>query len=329
MGYGSQKAPRRLSLAPGIPAGLALGELGWHWETRGQVRLWVSPPRLVPQGSGKPPHHLPVPEPHPSTGWGGRNLGLALEVPAARWVEGPSTGPPNSWEQRERQEQASSQAASLPGTPKLPLPGGHSPSQAARGERRQPPTVPKRCSRGKRYRPTGPTPKGAGRAQCLGLGRNRRWGQRSPRPVAMGLYPLAATLPSCLTQYHPQCRTVGSGWGCPPTAVGQQIPEPALTSKIVQPHTAKAGGLPLGSPHPPPPRWARGGDGTSPLFPSPHSRTRSIILPRSPLEMQARTEVLTPSISAPRLTSLAAPSPCAGGLGGHVCADASSGKTRW
>lgn len=250
MGYGSQKAPRRLSLAPGIPAGLALGELGWHWETRGQVRLWVSPPRLVPQGSGKPPHHLPVPEPHPSTGWGGRNLGLALEVPAARWVEGPSTGPPNSWEQRERQEQASSQAASLPGTPKLPLPGGHSPSQAARGERRQPPTVPKRCSRGKRYRPTGPTPKGAGRAQCLGLGRSRRWGQRSPRPVAMGLYPLAATLPSCLTQYHPQCRTVGSGWGCPPTAVGQQIPEPALTSKIVQPHTAKAGGLPLGSPPP-------------------------------------------------------------------------------
>lgn len=94
MGYGSQKAPRRLSLAPGIPAGLALGELGWHWETRGQVRLWVSPPRLVPQGSGKPPHHLPVPEPHPSTGWGGQKPGAGPGGPSCPLGGGAQHWPP-------------------------------------------------------------------------------------------------------------------------------------------------------------------------------------------------------------------------------------------
>lgn len=167
---------------------------------------------------------------------------------------------------------------------------------------------------------------GSGASPVFGAGTQQAMGTAVPQTRGHGALSLSSHPPLLP---HPVSPTVGSGWGCPPTAVGQQIPEPALTSKIVQPHTAKAGGLPLGSPHPPPPRWARGGDGTSPLFPSPHSRTRSIILPRSPLEMQARTEVLTPSISAPRLTSLAAPSPCAGGLGGHVCADASSGKTRW
>lgn len=97
MGYGSQKAPRRLSLAPGIPAGLALGELGWHWETRGQVRLWVSPPRLVPQGSGKPPHHLPVPEPHPSTGWGGAETwGWPWRSQLPVGWRGPALAPPTA-----------------------------------------------------------------------------------------------------------------------------------------------------------------------------------------------------------------------------------------
>lgn len=182
MGYGSQKAPQRLSLAPSIPAGLALAELGWHWETRARSGCGCLHPRLVPRGGGKPPHQLLVPEPHPST-VGGRDQGLALEVPAGLLGGG---GPALAPQLRTAGQGRAADTQNAPAHWPQPFPGSKWGAEAAPRDAcvtNAPVTI--------------PTPKGAGPARRLGdVNVLDLWPWVSE--------PSAATLPSCLTQHHPQ-----------------------------------------------------------------------------------------------------------------------------
>lgn len=52
--YGSQKAPRRLSLAVGVPSGLGLGEMGMGIPTRQGAGWAMSRPNCISQpGAGR------------------------------------------------------------------------------------------------------------------------------------------------------------------------------------------------------------------------------------------------------------------------------------
>lgn len=82
LGYGSQKAPRRLTLAPGIPARLALAELGWHWETQARFVCGCPHPGLDPPGAVGSPCTTSQPQSCIQARGVARNQGLALEVPA-------------------------------------------------------------------------------------------------------------------------------------------------------------------------------------------------------------------------------------------------------
>lgn len=131
-------------------------------------------------------------------------------------------------------------------------------------------------------------------------GTQRVMGRVVPRTPGHGFpAPLAAALPSCLTQHHSQCGAAGSRWGTPLPATPQQLwgskppnqhSPPKLCNRVQQ----RQGERPSGSPHSPTPAWWWQDIS---LLPPPDSRTCSIVLPRSPSD--THTEVLTPSISCP------------------------------
>lgn len=205
-GYGSQKAPHRLSLAPGIPAGLALGELGWHRDTQAGSH------RGCPRGAGKAPHHVPIPEPHSSTGRWGRKQWLALEAGGGRALA-PWLG------QRDRQG-GQQTCWSPPKCPRQPgsewgTPGIWGWDTAGDGDSGAPapwPWCPQLLPR--------------------------------PAPPSVGQHPKNCTrLQNCAAE-------CSEGWG-----------------------------RPSGSPRPPPPCWAPGGNGISPLSQPLPGRTHSLLLP--------------------------------------------------
>lgn len=281
--------------------------------------MWVSPPRLGPPGQWEAP--TPPPSPRAtSQPW-------RSQLPVG-W-RGPALAPPTAGNRGRGKSRQVHRQRACRAPPNCPYLGATALPRQQGGSRGSRPRSPSDAHVANVTVAQGPRRRERGEPGVWGWDAEGDGDSGPPDPWPWGSIPLAATLPSCLTQHHPQRRAVGSGWGCPPTAVGQQIPETSTHLQNCATTYSKGRGIAFRKPPPatsPPGSW---GDGTSPLFPPPHSGTRSIILPRSPLEIHARTKVLTPSISAPRLASLAGPSPCAGGLGGHVCADASPGKTRW
>ena len=225
--------------------GLALGDSGPGPVVGVPTQAW---PR---RGSGKPPHHFPVPETHPSTG-GGQKPGAGPGGPsrAVGW-RGPAPAPQLGTEGEVRAGKLT--GSKLAGHPQTapargpqPFPGraeaaAHSPQGMLMWQTLLSPSH-RAHAKGSRVSPAF----GAGTQQATGTAVPRTRGHGAPAPQQPPSPPASPSITRSMGQQAP-------GGGSPPntpTAVGRQIPEPALTSKIVQPSAAKAGGVAFRKPPP-------------------------------------------------------------------------------